>query len=484
MTKDEELQWLRKENAALHEENATLHEELAQVKEVLQILQGQQAKDSHNSSKPPSSDGFKRRTRSLRKKSGKKPGGQQGHRGHHLQQVEHADELVIHSVSRCEQCGTTLADQPAIRHERRQVFDVPPQRLLVVEHQAEEKQCPQCHQVTRASFPKEVRAVAQYGPGLAGLAVYLVQGQLVPYARAAQLLQEWFGVHLSAGSLVSFVKRCHQHLSPIEQQIKEALIREPVIHQDETGLRAQSKTWWVHVASTARLTHYGAQLNRGRKAMETIGISPAFAGVSMHDGLMSYRALGCSHALCNAHHLRELIFVEEELGQQWAGKMKDLLLLMKARVEQAKAAGLSELTSLSVLALSADYDCILEQGWKANPPPESLGDPAPTADGQPPPKRSRKQPAARNLLHRLQVGKLQALAFLYNFAVPFDNHQAERDLRMLKVQQKITGGLRTQAGIEQVCRLRGYLSTLHKQGADLFDALHQTLLGQPVLPTF
>jgi transposase len=400
-----------------------------------------------------------------------------------LQRVEHADEVVMHSVSTCEQCGTTLADQPAIQCERRQVFDVPRKLLWVVEHQAEEKACPQCQQVTRASFPDEVRAVAQYGAGLAGLAVYLVEGQFVPYARAAQFLQEWFGVRLSAGSLVNFVKRCHQHLSPVEQRIKDALIRAPVLHQDETGLRVNTKTHWVHVACTTHLTHYAAHLNRGRKAMEAIGISPAFRGVSVHDGLMSYRAFGCSHALCNAHHLRELTFVEEELGQAWAGQMKDLLLLMKRRVEQAKAAGLWEVNALSLLALSADYDRLLEQGWKANPAPEPA-DAVPRAQGAPAAKRSRKQPPARKLLHRLQVGKFQALAFLYNFAVPFDNNQAERDLRMLKVQQKITGGLRTQAGIEQVCRIRSYLCTLHKQGADLFDALHQTLLRQPVLPAF
>jgi transposase len=306
---------------------------------------------------------------------------------------------------------------------------------------------------------------------------------LVPYARAVQLLQEWFGVQMSAGSLASFVTQCHARLAGVEEQIKEALKKVAVLHQDETGLRVKRETHWVHVACTPRLTHYAVQANRGRKAMEAIGISPAFRGVSMHDGLMSYRAFACEHAWCNAHHLRELTFVEEELKQEWAGKMKDLLLRMKARVEQAKAAGVSGLDPLSLLALSADYDHLLEQGWKANPP-SPPPDPPPGADGQPAVKRSRKQPPARKLLQRLQVGKRQALAFLYDFAVPFDNNQAERDLRMLKVQQKITGGLRTQAGSEQVCRIRGYLSTLHKQGADLFHALHQTLLGQPVLPAF
>jgi transposase len=476
MSKDEEVESLR-------EEKKELKERVAHLEAQLQALQEQVSKDSHNRSKPPSSDGFKRRTKSLRKKSGKKPGGQKGHVGHHLQRVEEADEVVVHAVSSCVCCGQDLADQPATQPESRQVFDVPAQRLWVVEHRGEEKRCPQCDKRTRASFPQTVCAPAQEGPGLAALAVSLVEGQFVPYARAAQLLQEWFGVQMSAGSLARFVKECPAKLAGVEVQIKEALKKVPVLHQDETGLRVKKKTQGVHVASTARLTHYAAHANRGRKAMEAIGISPAFRGVSMHDGLSSYRALDCEHALCNAHHLRELTFVEEELKQEWAGRMKDLLLSRKARVEQAKAAGLSRLDPLSLLALSADYDHLLEQGWKANPAPATSPDPPVGPDGKKV-KRSRKQPPARKLLHRLQVGELQALAFLYNFAVPFDNNRAERDLRLLKVQQKITGGLRTQAGIEQVCRIRGSLSTLHKQGADLFHALHQTFLDQPVLPAF
>ncbi|HEX4205579.1 MAG TPA: transposase [Ktedonobacteraceae bacterium] len=227
------------------------------------------------------------------------------------------------------------------------------------------------------------------------------------------------------------------------------------MHQDATGVRVEKKTQWVHVASTARLTHDAAHANRGRKAMQAIGISAAFRGVSMHDGLTSYRAFGCSHALCHAHHLRERTFVEEELKQEWAAKMKELLLRMKERGKPPKAAGLSQLDPLSLLALSADYDHLLEQGWRTNPLPQPSLDPPSGADSKPTAKRSRKQPPARKLLQRLQAGLLQALAFLYDFAVPFDNNQAERDLRMLKVQQKVTGGLRTQAGIEQVCRIRG-----------------------------
>jgi transposase len=467
MTKDEELAYLR-------QENASLREELQQVKEHLQALQDQQAKDSHNSSLPPSSDRFVPRTKSLRKKSGNKPGGQKGHPGHHLMRSQTPDEILLHRVERCGQCGRELADQQGVVPESRQVFDLPARRLWVIEHRVEEKGCPCCGQLTRAAFPAAVRAPAQYGEGIAALGIYLVQGQFVPYARAAELFHEWFGVQMSAGSLARFIQQCHQQLAPVESRLKEALTQVPVLHQDETGLRVKTITHWVHVASTTHLTHYGAHRLRGRTAMEAIGISPVFGGISVHDGLLSYRAFGCEHALCNAHHLRELTFIEEAYQQAWAGQMKALLLKMKAWVQAARTRGASQLDPLSLVALSADYDRLIALGWQANAPPE----------GAPPRPRRGKQPPACNLLNRLQAGKLQVLAFLYNFAVPFDNNQAERDLRMLKVQQKISGGLRTQAGIEQVCRIRSYLSTLRKQGADLLYALHQTLLGDPVLPAF
>lgn len=480
MTKDEELITLRQEVAALRQENATLREELAQVKAHLQAVQEQQAKDSHNSSLPPSSDRFIPRTKSLRQKSGKKPGGQKGHPGHHLMRVELPDEIVVHPVEHCGSCGADLAKQPASCPESRQVFDVPAKRLWVVEHRVQEKCCPHCGTFTRATFPTALKAPAQYGEGLAALAVYLVEGHFVPYARATELLHDWFGVQMSAGSLVSFVKQCHQHLAEVHQRLKEAVSRVEVLHHDETGMRVNTQTRWVLVACTQKLTHYAAHRQHGRDAMKEIGICSAFEGILMHDGLMSYQAFDCQHALCNAHHLRELTFVHEHFHQEWALDMKKLLLKMKQRVQEAKARGLTHLDPLTLRALSADYDHFIAEGWRVN-----------TSRAQAPPEKvvlkgkvPRKQSPPCKLLHRLQVGKAQALAFLYDFRVPFDNNQAERDLRMLKVQQKITGGLRTDLGLQMVCRIRSYLSTLRKQKGDLLEALHQTLLGHPVLPAF
>ncbi|MFL5667692.1 MAG: IS66 family transposase [Ktedonobacteraceae bacterium] len=466
MTKDEELELLRQENAALREE-------LAQVKEQLHRLQEQGGKDSHNSSLPPSSDRFVRRAKSLRKKSGKKAGGQKGHRGHHLRQVDTPDEVVQHQVEWCAHCACNVRTQAACVPERRQVFELPAKRVWVVEHRVEEKGCPRCGKLTRAPFPAAVRAPAQYGAGIAALAVYLVQGQFVPYARAAEVMHDLLGVQMSAGSIARFVRHCHQPLEGVEASLKAALIQAPVLHQDETGLRVNGKTHAVHVACTLLLTHYGAQTHRGRTAMEAIGISPAFRGISVHDGWMSYRAFDCQHALCNAHHLRELIFIEETYQQEWAAKMKDLLLEIKAEVQAAQTRGQPALDCLTMARFSGDYDLLLAQGWQSNPPP------SPSSGS-----RRRKQHPARTLLNRLQAGKWQVLAFATNFAVPFDNNQAERDLRMLKVQQKVSGGLRTEMGIQVLCRIRSYLSTLRKQKGDLLQALHHTLLGDPVLPAF
>src|SRR5437588_8614540 len=501
MTKDEELDQLRAEKTVLREALRRKDEELQQshqanqdlrgglkqaieaidyLQERVKALEGQQAKDSHNSNLPPSSNRFVRPPKSLRQKSGKKPGGQPGHRGHHLRQVETPDEVLLHPVERCESCQHDLREHPAEIPERRQVMDLPVKRLWVTEHRVEEKQCPVCSHLTRAPFPAAVSAPAQYGTSIQSLATYLVEGQAVPYARASQLLQELLGVQLSAGSIARFVTSCHQQLAEVESSLKAALVKTNVIHQDETGLRVGTMGWWVHVCSTQRLTHYAAHPSRGRIALDAIGIAPKFRGTSVHDGYASYQGYCFTQACCNVHHLRELTFVEEELKQLWARKMKDLLVDMKAEVERAKALGQHALDVLVLARFLRRYEELLSEGYRANPPP-------------PPPQKSEhakrkpgraKQTPARNLLDRLSGGKWAVLRFLHDFAVPFDNNQAERDLRMIKVQQKVSGCFRTEQGVAMFCRIRSYLSTLRKQGIELFSALEHTFLGYPVLPAF
>lgn len=413
----------------LQEHANSLEGQIGVLQERVKTLEGQLAKDSHNSNFPPSSDRFVRLPKSLKQKSGKKPGGQQGHGGHYLRQVEAPDTIVLYPVEQCQQCQRDLRDCPAKLPERRQVIDRPAKRLWVTEHRVEEKQCPTCFHLTRASFPTSVKAPVQYGTGIQALAVSLVEGQTVPYARASQLLHDLLGVQLSAGSITGFVHLCHQNLAVVENALKEALVKVSVLHQDETGMRVGKEGWWVHVCATDRLTHYGLHRSRGQKGMNAIGIAPCFHGTSVHDGLKSYQGYAFTPALCNAHHLRELTFLEEELKQGWACQMKDLLLNMKAEVERAKQSGKHALDLPVLAGLMRRYDQILSEGYLANPPPA-----APKKAGHYKRKPGRaKQSPARNLLDRFSQQKQAVLRFLYDFAVPFDNNQAERDLRMMKV---------------------------------------------------
>ncbi len=240
-------------------------------------------------------------------------------------------------------------------------------------------------------------------------------------------------------------------------------------------MRRAGRLAWAHVASTPRLTHYAVHAKRGSEATDAIGILPAFTGVSVHDGWVGYRAYtGCRHALCNIHHLRELTFLEEQYQQAWAKELKALLLEMKAAAEQARAAGLHRLPPAAHSAFVARYEAVLAAGHAANPPPARR-----------PRQRGRvKQTPARNLLERLWLGQEQVLAFLDDLRIPFDNNQAERDLRMLKVQQKVSGAFRSMAGAQAFSRLRGYLSTLRKQGVQLLAALETLFMGQPLYPSF
>ncbi len=481
MTPEEEHE-LRQNKSRLQEQVRTQQElierqsqQIALLTAQVEDLQARLSKDSHNSHLPPSSDRFKRQPRSLRKKSGKKAGGQPGHPGQHLQMVETPDQVVSHRIESCPVCQHDLRDVAALHVERRQVVELPPKRVVVSEHQAERKCCPACQEVILAPFPADVTAPIQYGPALGALAVYLVQQQLLPYERVSEVFFDLFGHPISVATLVRLVQQCAEQLTEVEQQIKTALVQAAVLHQDETGLSVAGKRHWVHVSATPTLTHYTVHPKRGKEALDAIGILPGFHGVSVHDGWRSYWAYDCQHATCNVHVLRDLTFLAEDLQQDWAAQMQDLLLSMKAAVEQARAESRTGVHPVEVADWQAQYHTILLQAEAAQP-----------TEAHRPPKRKgrRKQSAARNLLDRLSKEHEAVLAFVSNLAVPFDNNQAERDLRMIKVQQKISGCFRSFVGATAFCRTRGYLSTLRKQGLALLNALEQVLIGHPVLPDF
>jgi transposase len=469
----EQIRLLVEENSVLQQRIVHLNEQVTQLSEQVKRLQERQAKDSHNSSLPPSSDRFTRQPKSLRKKSEKPSGGQDGHPGSTLALSQTPDEVIRHGVQRCEQCQQDLTEVPPLTIERRQVIELPPPRAIVREHQAEAKCCPSCQHRTKAPFPPQVHAPVQYGASIGARAVYLSHQQLLPFARVCEVLKDLLGIAMSEGCLRDLIERCHQNLEGVEQQIKQALSSADLFHQDETGVYVANRRLWAHTTSTSTLTYYHIHANRGRKALEAMGILPDYRGISVHDGFGSYFRYACQHALCNVHILRELTFLAEEQGLWWAAKLKALLLDMKLATEQARALGKHWLHPLEVVDWEQRFEALLEDGDQAHPRATA-----------PPGQRGRiKQSHARNLLDRLRKHQQAVLAFLEDLRVPFDNNQAERDLRMLKVQQKVSGCFRSMAGAQAFARIRGYLSTLRKQNMPLLAALQATLLGHPILPS-
>ena len=464
------------EEDALRAENAALREQVQALLARVQDLEARLAKDSHNSSKPPSSDGLRRKPKSLREKSGKKRGAQPGHVGHRVSLVATPDVVEIHRPVQCGACQRELPADAPRWIKRRQVQELPAVRLQITEHHLVQVRCPSCGATTAAEAPKGVRAPQQYGPRLRAIATYLVEQQFVPYARVREFFADVFGAALSVGTLVNLVRGGAERLRGVEDEIKARLRQAPVLHHDETGLRVagaeSARLEWTHVTCTPELTHYARHAARGATALEAIGILPGYQEVSVHDGWTSYRHFQtCRHALCNAHHLRELTFVEEELRQEWAGELKRLLREMRTAVKQARAAGAMHLEHVAREDFIARYEALLGDGLAHNPQPPPAG---------PPRRGRRKQSPVRNLLDRLWTYEHEALRFLDDFTVPFDNNQAERDLRMVKVQQKVSGTFCSDAGADAFCRIRSVCSTWRKQGRSILDALHLAFAGHPL----
>ena len=443
----------------------TLTDEVAELKSRLN-------KNSQNSSKPPSSDGFKKqKTKSLRKKTNRKSGGQPGHIGHTLERTEHPDQTLVIPLDYCS-CNHFLGNQPVVDHEYRQVFELPKPKLDVTEYCAEIKKCTGCGKTVTAKFPANVTAPTQYGERLKSFLLYLHYQHFIPSARISQLCDDLFGYPVSEGVLFNQIRTCTDRLTDFETDLIERLKTEAVLNVDETGFNVSVDGKWLHSASTDYLTFYGIHQKRGRIAMDEFGIIPNFNGTLVHDFYSSYLKYDCSHAFCNAHLLRELKFLHEEKNQQWAKEMSDLLLETNTYVKEQKSVT-DKLSKRKKKPWIRRYQKIISEGEKANPLIETQNSP---------PKRGRKKKTTeQNLLARFRLHEDSILRFLHDFKVPFTNNLAEQDIRMMKVRQKISGCFRTISGARSFSRIRSYLSTCRKNGCDVLQSITDALKGQASL---
>ena len=460
------------EIAELKQQVADLLLVVRQQGERIKELEARLRSDSSTSSKPPSSDGLSKRPAKPRQRGVRRPGKQPGDDGKWLMRVADPDEVVVHEPHSCGSCGESLAGAPLAQTESRQVADLPPMRLWWVEHRSRRRRC-SCGHVTAGLFPDGVNAPVQYGPGLRAAAAYLCSYQHVPYERARQTFRDLLGADVSTGWIAGSVATLSDAVIPSVERIADLIAEAHVAHFDETGARVDGRLWWVHTACTDALTHLDLHDRRGEAAMRDIGILPRFEGVAVHDGLGAYRRFtACDHALCGAHHLRELDGIAEHFQQPWAHEMAELLREIKTYADEARAAGAGSIDAHDLRRFEHYYDELVCEGWLANPPPPKTG--------------QRGRPALGpigSLINRLDRDRDSALRFMRDLDVPFDNNQAERDIRPVKVKQKITGGWRTVEGAMRALDLRSYIDTARKQRVSIIAALRAAAEGCPWQPT-
>ena len=430
---------------------------LRRVEELEMLLR----KNSNNSSKPPSSDGLKRTIKNNREKSNRKPGAQNGHEGSGLSPFTEVDKEMECKVEGKCNCGADLSRQKTICTEKRQIIDLPEKLFEIIEYLVEVKQC-QCGKIHKGQLDYHQRV--QYGKRIKALLVYMNIQQQIPFERLQEFIKDIIGLTISDGLIQSSTQQCSDALKNSLAQIEQGLLESTTIHADETGARCEGKTNWLHSASNQLYTLYFFHPKRGNEAMDAMGILPKYTGTLIHDRWASYDKYKCIHALCNSHLLRELKFMHEEMKRAWAEKLK---LILQMSNERKKTGNLTkhwrtrirnQIESIVASALPKEPKAAFIQGRRGKKP---------------------KGKAIR-LLEVFKTRLDEVLLFLYREDVPFDNNQAERDLRMMKLKQKISGCFRSKKGIEMFCKIRSYISTVKKQNKNVWQAITLAMQGNPV----
>jgi len=433
------------------------------------VFKARLSQNSSNSNRPPSTD-IKKSIPNNREKSGKKPGGQPGREGINLEMVKNPDKTIIYKLPNiCPHCLKKIVRTIMQDYEKRQEFDIPePSPLVVTEHRAEIGLCEHCGKTIRAEFPENITAPTQYGHTIQSRAVYANQYQLIPYKRTVELLEVFFGVRISEGAIAEWNKKMYDALQPMEELIKQKIMNAPLIHADETSVRINKKLHYLHLTSTEFLTLFNLHKERSIKALMDIGILPNYSGIVVHDAYKMYFHFSFIHALCNAHNCRELKGIFQNDSLQWAKNMKEFLCNMY----DEKCESPIPLSEEVKIKASKKFDEIIEAAEKETPKNTIRGDN----------KRGKiKQSKARNMLERCINFKDAILRFIFVFLVPFDNNQGERDFRMAKVHQKISGCFRSFEGARYFCRIRNCISTAKKNKKDVLKLLSDALAGKPIL---
>jgi len=462
MTREEAIVIYRQGEEAVVSKFMEFDERLKRLEEKLNM-------NSSNSSKPPSTDNkLSKRKKGSQKPSNKKRGGQLGREGKSLKMVKRPDRVVKLKPERCKCCHKDISEIESKKVIKRQLFDTPPVTIEVTEYQRHTVCCPYCKTDNRAEFPKELKAPTAYGNNLKSLISYLNTYQMLPYERISEFIEDIFKHKISTGSIYNFLQEGFDKLEAFEISVKDRLLQQEVIHVDETGVNVSGELKWIHITTTDKIALYAVHNKRGKEAINDIGIFPHYQGIAVHDHwstYISYKSM--EHSFCNAHILRELQSEIDTNGYQWAKDMQKMLKDANKQVKESKKKHCNALLKPQIEKYFNRYNKITQGALRYYPPPIKSNK-----------KGKVKQPKGKNLLDRLIGYKNETLRFIYDFRVPFTNNLAERDLRMIKVKQKISGTFASFNGAAFFCRLRSYIVTIRKNGLSVMDALRMCYKGE------